>query len=166
MKKIIFCITVSLLCFSYPVQAQYHGVTPEIKAWAEKNRDWIAAMTRSEWQELYEDCKGFVLFSLSPQKIHEFYVQKTEQVRDSFEWSKAEREHIDRLWQYLTDNPDLYSPGRDEKKMAEYKDFLKKWSKQAREKLGWTDRLIRGIAYNCSDLLDKKGNVLVTETSN
>jgi hypothetical protein len=165
MKKIIFCVAVNFLCLGYfvQVQAQCRVIAPDAKEWIENNREKIAKMTRAEWQELEEGYKWIIFATaLSAEQRHNFFKLKIEQVRDSFEWSKEEREHIDKIYQLFIDNPDMYSEERDEKKSAEIAEFTEKWAMQAIEKLNWTPKLIQGIAMDCGDLLDKEGNVRVT----
>ena len=126
MKRIIFCIVVNILSLSAFAQTQScRVVAPDAKEWIENNREKIAKMTRQEWQELEEGYKWMVFIELSAKQKHDFFRLKIEQVRDSFEWNKEEKEHIDILYQLFIDNPDMYSEKRDEKKFAEIDDFLK-----------------------------------------
>ena len=164
MKKlrIIFCIVVIFLYLSYVAQAQSgcRFVAPDAEEWIENNREKIAKMTRPEWQELEEGYKWIVFTKLSAKQQYDFFRLKIEQVRDGFEWNEEEKEHIDRLYQFFIDNPDLYGEERDDRE--EDQKFLQNWVAQAMEKLKWTPALIAGIGMDCEDLLDKEGNVRVT----
>jgi len=164
MKKIIICIAINFLCLSYlsQAQAQCRYVAPDADEWIENNREKIAKMTRPEWQKLEEGYKWRVFLELSAKQKHDFFKLKIEQVRDSLKWSKEEKEHIDKLYQFFIDNPDMYSEKRDEKTIAPIDDFLKKWVEQAKENFKWTPKLIGGMLMECDDLLDKEGNVRVT----
>ena len=166
MKKLIFCIVINIFCLNYGLQAQCRVVAPDAEEWIENNRDRIAKMTRPEWQELGEGYKWRVFGALSAKQKHEFFKLKIEQVRDSFEWNKEEKEHIDIIYQLLIDNPDMYSEKRDEQKATEIQEFLEKWVAQAMENLKWTPQLIQGMVMDCSDLVDKAGNVRVTSEIN
>jgi hypothetical protein len=163
MKKTIFCVAVNLLCLGYfvQVQAQCRVIAPDAKEWIENNREKIAKMTRAEWQELEEGYKWIVTHEFSSKQMHDLFRLKLEQVRDSFEWSKEERVHIDKIYQFYIDNPDMYSRESDEERV-EAQDFLEKWVAQAMGDLKWTPNLIHGMLMTPADLLDKEGNVRVT----
>ena len=166
MKRIIFCVVLNLLSFSYFAQAQScRVVAPDADEWIENNREKISKMTRPEWQELEEGYKWRVFIELSAKQKHDFWRLKIEQVRDSLEWNKEEKEHLDSIYQLFIGNPDMYSEKRDEKKFAEIDEFLKKWVADAMEKLKWTPQLIQGMLMDCEDLLDKTGNLRTTVSS-
>jgi len=158
------CIAINFLCLSClaQAQAQCRVVDPNAKEWIENNREKIAEMTRTEWQELEEGYKWIVFTELSAKQAHDFFRLKIEQVRDSFEWNTEEKAHIDKLYQFFMDNPDLYSKERDDETLAGITEFTEKWVAQAMENLKWTPQLLQGIVMTCEDLLDKKGNVRVT----
>ena len=163
MRKIIFCIVINCLCLSYSAQAQWCDFeqAPDAKEWVENNRDKIAEMNRSEYQKLDEGYKFATSLALSPKQKHDFFRQKIEQVRDNFEWNKEEKEHLDRMYQFFIDNPDMYSEiERDDKKDAEMQEFTRKWVTDAMENLNWTCELVQGITFHIEDLLDKEGNVV------
>lgn len=162
MKKIIFCLIACFFFIGHFAKAQCRVIAPDAEEWIGKNKEKIAKMNRAEWQKLEEGYKWIVFMELSPKQAHDFYIQKIEQVRDDFEWTETEKEHIEKLNRLFMDNPDMYSKEKDEKKDAEIKKFLDEWVKQAMEKLKWTPKLIQGIAMTCEDLLDKEGNVRVT----
>ena len=164
MIRIIFCVAINLL-ISLNLFAQTQScrvVAPDAEEWIENNREKIAKMTRSEWQELEEGYKWKVFIELSAKQKHDFFRLKIKQVGDSFEWSREEKEHIDKLYQFFIDNPDMYSEKRDEKRVTEMNEFLGKWVADAMEELKWTPQLIQGIVMECEDLLDKAGNVRIT----
>jgi len=167
MKKSIFYIAL-FLCSSVLIQAQclIRIVAPDAEDWIENNREKIAKMTRPEWQELGEGYKWRVFIELSAQQKHDFFRLKIAQVRDSLEWNKEEKEHIEKIYQLFLDNPDMYSEERDEKKFAEINEFLNKWVADAMEKLKWSPQLIQGMVMDCEDLLDKEGTLRVTTTLN
>ena len=162
MKRVAILFSLGVLIYFAQAQAQCRVVSPDAEEWINNNREKIAKMTRPEWQELEEGYKWIVFGELSAKQKHDFFRLKIEQVRDSFEWNKEEKEHLDKLHQLFIDNPDLYSEERDEKKLAEIEESLNKWATDAMEKLNWTPQLIRGIAMEADDLLDKAGNVRVT----
>ena len=166
MKKNIFCIAFIFLYLSLSAQAQCRVIAPDAKEWAEKNQEKLAKMTRTEWLALEAGYRnsGFVWMALSPKQRHDFYRLKIEQVRDSFEWNKEEKEHLDKLYQYFIAHPDLYCEEWNEKNGAEAAEFTNKWATDAMEKLEWTPKLIQGMFMEHEDLLDKEGNVRATST--
>lgn len=83
--------------------------------WIENNQERIKTMTRTEWQALDEGYKWPVFKSLSPEKKHDFFRLKIEQVRDNFEWNKEEQAHINLLHKFFINNPDLYNEEDEEK---------------------------------------------------
>ena len=160
MKKIIFCITVSFLCLSHSAQAQCRVLDPNVTEWAKKNREKLDTMTRIEWQELEEDYRWAAWFVLSPKQSHKFFKQKLEQVRDSFEWSKEEKEHINKFVQFVINNPDLhYDESSRNLTRNEIAMFQDEWIRFAREKLNWSINLVFGVIGLPADLLDKEGNI-------
>ena len=123
-------------------------------------------MTRQEWQKLEEGYKWRVFIELSAEQQHDFWRLKIIQVRDSLEWNKDEKEHIEKLYQLFLDNPDMYSEERDKEKFAKINEVIHKWVADAMEILKWTPNLIRGMLMECDDLLDKEGTVRVTSEIN
>ena len=167
MKKIILCITISLLCFGNSAQAQCRLISPGSREWAENNREKIRKMTREEFHQLEEGYKWYAGFQLSPKQLHNFFREKIEQVRDSFEWSKVEMEHLDKLYQRFISNPDSHNFEHHCEKEAEgFTNFLEEWVKYAMAEFKWSYRLIMGMLYTHADLLDKEGNVRVTSAIN
>lgn len=167
MKRLFLFIFIISLSLNYFAQAQCRVrlVAPDANEWIENNQERIKTMTRTEWQALDEGYKWPVFKSLSPEKKHDFFRLKIEQVRDNFEWNKEEQAHINLLHKFFINNPDLYNEEDEGKKSASEK-FILEWIRKAREEIKWSKKLTYGITTELDDLLDKEGNVRTTSKSN
>ena len=164
MRKVIY-LSIFFLLINLSAWAQWAPAAPDAQEWAEKKRDKLKTMTRAGWLELGEGYKQAAVSELTPQQVTNLWIGKINQVLNDFKWTRKERKHIEKLRTWLQDTPNAYSDKKTMEEQNEAIRFIDDWSLYAKEKLGWTDKLIFGIAVSCNDLLDKEGNVKVVSSN-
>lgn len=162
MKKEVICLVLLVGMATASAQCPQRYEAPDAKEWVEKNRNLIDTLTRAGWQELDEGYKWAVLEELSPEQKHDFFVEKWQQVLTCFEWSRKEKRHLNKMYRWLLKHPNLYGEERsdeDEKKMGRFTD---EWMMYGFYEFGWSKKLMYGMGFTPSDLLDKEGNYRTT----
>ena len=137
------------------------NIAPDADEWAEKNQCLLDTLTRAGWQELDEGYKQSALWELRPEQMYGFWIEKFQQVMSDFEWNDKEVEHLEKMHAWLLGHPDMYKE-KTEEEQKEIDRFTDEWMLYAMNELNWSKKLIYGIGFTPSDLLDKEGNYKTT----
>ena len=162
MKKMMACLALVASMAVVTLSAQCRYVAPDADEWVEKNRSMLDTLTRAGWLDLDEGYKQAAVFEFTPEQITDLWIGKINQVLSDFKWTRAERKHIERMRTWFLEHPNTYSDKKTKEEQDKTIRFIEDWTSYAKTKLGWTDKLIFGIAVSCNDLLDKEGNLKTT----
>lgn len=164
-KKIIFtlCVaaatTLSVISCS---KEEIYSCDPVVNKWTKSNLETIHSMTRSSLLRMADESyQKSALAAFTPeQKINVWLEKFTESL--NFDWTEAEREHIQRLITMIDTNRDWYDSdlNENEEKLNRYDLATYEWTDYARETLKWSNKLIYGIAYTPLPLKDKSGELI------
>jgi hypothetical protein len=161
--KVIINSCVIVVCFAFFSCSQDEEVfscNKEVNAWVKENLADIRQMGREDWLRLDENLKRGTYVAFDPEQKQTFWLQKTQEVL-LLDWSEAEKEHLELLYQTILNNPIWFSKDRTEKEYEEYDLFQYKWVEYAVEKLVWTPEQVGAIVSTGNKVLNKEGGIQI-----
>lgn len=164
MRNFIILSTFACLMFS-PCNSEepIYSCDQTENEWVKENLSDIQTMSRSEWVNMDEHLKIPVYRAFTQKQKLDFWISKFKDVL-SLNWNDAEREHISSLIEMIKEQApvlDGYEKLSDEEK-NEFDLFFYKWFETSRETFKWNDKLIYGIIASGNTLLDKEGNLSIS----
>lgn len=149
-------LTLSLKSYGQDNKTVY-SCDPEINEWVKANLDKIHKMSRTEWL-LLDEMKGRAVFAaFTPQQQQDFWQTKIKEVL-ALDWKTEERTHIQKLGNFFKEHFFIFSNHSPESEKV-LVDFCMKWASEAKEQLGWDDKIVYAIVMSGAKVLDTKGNL-------
>lgn len=124
----------------------------------------IHLMTRSDWLKIkMSEYKAAVFRAFTPTQRYKFISEKLSEVTQ-LAWSKEEMTHILKLQDFIDNNPQFLNTnwGIDKELQNQFDLFQYKWIESARN-YGWTEKQIYAIAFSLDKILNKAGDLLISD---
>ena len=126
--------------------------------WLSENGKKIQRMSRQDYCKLDRQHQLWAWPVLSPKQRRQFWLEKIDEVQKSFTWTNEEAAHIRSLSEFINTHKALFDFNAKgyEKSHKEYSEFFTWWYQKG-EELGWSKRLMQGIAESLNRLVNKDG---------
>jgi hypothetical protein len=160
-KIIITCLFA--LCFSVFGYSQDYANEIDIDAWNNEHQTEIQTMSRENWLKLDETLKRPVYEKFTGKQRYLFWIDKINEVIQSFDWNELETIHLNLLLNTVSKNPKWFENDGIESLEKPYKEafetFVSSWNEYAKDTLCWEKRLIGAIVASGNKVLNKTGEI-------
>lgn len=151
-----------MMCACTDTEDIRYSCDDSINEWVVGNIRKIQKMNRDEWLKLNPD-KGIACYgAFSPSQKVIFWKTKFSEVKE-LNWSESEINHIVQLEEYVDGHINIFNRGLSDSERDELDEFCYKWMNYAQENFGWTMKTIWGITMTGFSLIDKEGNVVLSD---
>jgi hypothetical protein len=151
---IFMCLT---LC-SCSQDEEVYSCDPKVDAWVKENLADIQKMSREDWLKLDENVNRAAFVAFTPNQKQLFWQEKMNEVL-SLDWSDAEKNHLQKLYAMIANNPQWFADDslEDERECERFDILTFEWRNYAEEELGWTKYQIGSIVASGNRLTNKSG---------
>ncbi len=137
-----------------------------INEWVSGNIPSIRTMNRNNWNNVDEERKRATYRAFTPEQRYKIWVGKIQQTL-TLDWNENEKIHILKLLTYIETHPEIFNDEvMTESQYDELELFAYKWKEDAILLLKWSEKLVFAIIASPNNLIDKDGNIEITEYRN
>ncbi|MBQ8283270.1 MAG: bacteriocin fulvocin C-related protein [Paraprevotella sp.] len=137
-----------------------------INEWVSDNIPSIRTMNRNNWNNVDEERKRATYRAFTPEQRYKIWVGKIQQTL-TLDWNENEKIHILKLLTYIETHPEIFNDEvMTESQYDELELFAYKWKEDAILLLKWSEKLVFAIIASPNNLIDKDGNIEITEYRN
>lgn len=161
MKKCLYFIVFIVLTsfVSCSEEETVYSCDEQTNEWVKTNLSVIRNMSRQQWKTLSQIKKIPAYRAFSQVQKLNFWKDKLAETL-KLDWTNEEKKHILQLYNFITENPDIFRDGGMSDEMQDKYDlFFYEWTEFAKEKLGWKMNTMVSIAGSGDEMTNKSGIV-------
>lgn len=160
----LFIVSFAALLLSACSKDMKYSCSPEATAWVERNLNEIKQMDRTQFSAIpYDEYQRAAFRVFSPQQKMQVWLGKITETLN-LGWNAAERTHIIRLQEIITEHGNWFEPTTTKVQTEEVDDAISltmfEWAEYAYETLHWTREQVYALVGTPNTVQSTDGKVL------